>query len=108
MIEEHKAGRETEPLVISKGTVKCMLKSCGVADSHVATFDQQYDAAFGADTDLSPRNLVDAKQLEPVSYTHLDVYKRQFICWAMVGCLGVGLVSRTSRTRYCRWYSKAL
>ena len=64
MIEEHKAGRETEPLVISKGTVKCMLKSCGVADSHVATFDQQYDAAFGADTDLSPRNLVDAKQLE--------------------------------------------
>ena len=29
-----------------------------------ATFDQQYDAAFGADTDLSPRNLVDAKQLE--------------------------------------------
>ena len=39
MIEEHKAGRETEPLVISKGTVKCMLKSCGVADSHVATFD---------------------------------------------------------------------
>lgn len=27
-------------------------------------FEERYDDAFGADADLSPRNLVDTKQLE--------------------------------------------
>lgn len=64
MIEEHKAAKEEEPLVVSKGTVKTVLSSCGVAAPHVEAFETQYDAAFGAEADLSPRNLVDTKQLE--------------------------------------------
>jgi len=64
MIEEHRANKIEEPLVVSKGTVKRVLESCGVAEAHVAEFEERYDSAFGPETDLSPRNLVDTKQLE--------------------------------------------
>ena len=64
MIEEHKAAKEEEPLVVSKGAVKRVLSSCGVAAPHVEAFEAQYDAAFGEAADLSPRNLVDTRQLE--------------------------------------------
>ena len=64
LIEEHKACRTEEPLRISKGTVRRVLADCGVPDFHVTGFEDAYDAQFGAETDLSPRNLVDAKQLE--------------------------------------------
>jgi hypothetical protein len=64
MIEEHKVNKEEEPLVISKGTVKSVLKSCGVADANMETFDEKYDSEFGADAELSPRNIVDTKKFE--------------------------------------------
>ena len=41
-----------------------MLRSCGVAQTRMETFEQRYDDAFGAETALNPKNLVDAKQLE--------------------------------------------
>lgn len=63
IIEEHKTNKEIEPLVISKSTVKRVLESCGVADTHVAAFEAQFETGFGGDTELSPRNLVDVKQL---------------------------------------------
>ncbi len=61
MIEEHKLNKEEEPLAISKHTVKAVLKSCGVREDHVTAFEERYDEAFGEDTSLSPRNLVDSK-----------------------------------------------
>ena len=64
MIETHKADHVETPLMVSKGAVKRVLETCGVEDRHVDAFAARYDAAFGADTDLSPRNLVDTKQLE--------------------------------------------
>jgi len=64
MIEEHKSNKEPAPLVISKETIKGVLKSCGASDSGMTAFEEQYNAQFGADTELSPRNLVDTKQLE--------------------------------------------
>jgi hypothetical protein len=64
MIEEHKANRGSEPPKVSKSVVKNVLKSCGVADERVDAFDQQYDDAFGADTQISPVNVVDPKQIE--------------------------------------------
>lgn len=64
MIEEHKANKEAAPLLISKGTVKSVLQSCGVPDSNVAAFDEKFDAEFGAGTALSPRNIVDTKKFE--------------------------------------------
>ena len=62
-MEEHRERKEAEPLTLSKGAVKCVLKSCGVSDSHVEEFALRYDDAFGADMALSPRNLVE-KQIE--------------------------------------------
>ncbi len=61
MIETHKANHETEPLVVSKGTVKRLLESCGVSEERVADFDEKFDAAYGPGADISPRNLVDPK-----------------------------------------------
>ncbi len=64
MIEEHKANKETEPLTVSKSTVKNVLQSCGVSDSNVDAFDEKYDAEFGAHVELSPRNIVDTRKFE--------------------------------------------
>lgn len=64
MIEEHRANKMEEPLVVSKGTVEQVLQSCGVAEEHVEAFGERYDGAFGPEADLSPRNLVDTRQLE--------------------------------------------
>ena len=64
LINEHAESREEEPLALSKQEVKQVLAACGIDDSHVATFEEKYDAEFGADVELSPRNLVDYKQLE--------------------------------------------
>lgn len=64
MIEEHKARKEPEPLVISKQTVKAVLESCGVSEPRVTAFEEKYDAEFGADTEISPRNIIDTKQFE--------------------------------------------
>lgn len=64
MIEEHKLDKEADPLLISKEEVKGVLKSCGVSESNMDAFDEKYDAEFGAQVELSPRNLVDTKQLE--------------------------------------------
>lgn len=64
MIEEHKANKVEEPLVVDKGTVRRVLEHSGVSEEHVEAFEERYDDAFGADADLSPWNLVDTKQLE--------------------------------------------
>jgi len=64
LIEEHKANKEPEPLVISKGTVKSVLETCGICYERVCDFGAEFDSQFGPDADLSPKNLVDPKKLE--------------------------------------------
>ncbi len=64
LIAEHKANKVREPLVVSKQTVRDVLESCGVSETHMAAFEEHYDNAFGADKAISPRNIVDTKQLE--------------------------------------------
>lgn len=64
MIEEHKTNKEVDPLTISKSTVKSVLKSCGVSDSNVSAFDEKFDAEFGEDANISPRNIIDTKKFE--------------------------------------------
>lgn len=64
MLAEHKETPDAGPLVLSKGAVKCVLRSCGVSDSHVERFDGKYDGAFGADTALTTQNLVDPKHIQ--------------------------------------------
>lgn len=64
MIEDHKVNKEEEPLFITKNTVKSVLKGCGVSDSSVAAFDERYDTEFGAEAEISPRNIVEPKKFE--------------------------------------------
>lgn len=64
MIEEHKANKIEEPLAVSKGTVRQVLQSCGVAETKVEQFEERYDHVFGENADLPPRNLIDTRQLE--------------------------------------------
>ncbi len=64
MIEEHKESRDEEPLVISRQTVKRVLSASGVPDEKLNTFTEKYDAAFGKDAALSPKNIIDDKKFE--------------------------------------------
>lgn len=64
MIEEHKANKEEESPAVSKKILQGVLESCGVGREQVAAFEQQYDATFGADAQLSPQNIIDANQFE--------------------------------------------
>lgn len=61
LVEEHKERKEEEPPALSKGAVKGVLRSCGLSDSAVEEFALRYDDAFGAETALNPRNLVERK-----------------------------------------------
>lgn len=64
LIEEHKQSREREPLTISKGTVKRILRNGGVAEEHVEAFGKKFDEDFGKGAELRPKNIVDPKKFE--------------------------------------------
>ena len=50
--------------MITKEDVKDVLKECGVSEEHVDKFSVDYDAAFGFETDLHPKNIIDNKRFE--------------------------------------------
>ena len=64
MMEEHKAAKVPQPLTVDKGEMKRILRESGVGGEKVEAFEERYDRVFGEDTDLPPRNLLDAKQME--------------------------------------------
>ncbi len=64
ILEEHKASRDPQPLVLSKEAVGRVLADCGATEEQVDAFASGYAASFGADARLHPRNVVDTKQLE--------------------------------------------
>lgn len=61
LIEEHKQSKAPHPLVISKNGMKRLISGSGVSNERTEAFSEHFDKAFGADTSLSPRNLVDTK-----------------------------------------------
>lgn len=63
MIAEHKESKTDTPLTVSKDHIVRLLQDRGVSDSHVAYFKEQFDEQFGPDQALSPKNIVDAKQI---------------------------------------------
>ena len=63
-IEAYKERREEEPLSVSRQQVNQILASCGVSQTQVAAFDQQYEMAFGEETRITPQNLMETKRLE--------------------------------------------
>lgn len=64
LMEDHKESHEPEPLVVGKREVRQALSANGVSQEHMDAFEGKYDEAFGADAQLSPRNLVDPKRVE--------------------------------------------
>ncbi|MBQ8510959.1 MAG: DUF4317 domain-containing protein [Clostridia bacterium] len=62
-IDDHKATRDPEPLVVSKNDVKSVLASCGVSDEKITDFAKRFDEEYGG-MDMPPRNLVEPKQFE--------------------------------------------
>ena len=64
MIAFHKESKIPEPLVVSKSAVARILDSCGVPEDCTQQFNDRYDEEFGSDTSLSPKNIVDTKQIE--------------------------------------------
>jgi len=63
-IAMHKESKVKEPLLISKEQVKGALASCGVSEEHVAKFSVEYDAVFGFEAELHPKNIINDKKFE--------------------------------------------
>ena len=63
-IELHKESKVPDPLLIGKEDVKEVLSSCGISEDHLAKFSVDYDEAFGYETDLHPKNIIDSKKFE--------------------------------------------
>lgn len=63
-LEEHKASKTDEPLVLSKYQVKEILEDCGVSEDKLEMFAQSYDESFGKGVDLPPISIADPKQFE--------------------------------------------
>lgn len=62
-VEIHKETRSPEMPLISKEQVKAVLEDCAVPAKNVAKFSVDYDSTFGADTQLSPRNIMDGNKI---------------------------------------------
>ncbi len=63
-VEEHKAAKKDEPLVLSKYQVKEILEDCGVEEEKLESFAESYDDSFGKGVDLPPISIADPKQFE--------------------------------------------
>lgn len=63
MIAVHKENKEKEPLKLTRGAAKGVLRSCGVSGERAEVFEQKFDQMFGDEAELSARNL-EEKQTE--------------------------------------------
>ena len=64
MIAMHKENKIAEPLMIHKDAVETVLEDCGVSEKHLDKFREQFDAEFGEDRAVSPKNIIDEKKFE--------------------------------------------
>ena len=64
MILDHKEQKEVEPLKLSRNQIRHVLSTAGVSDQRMESFDRQFEEGFGTEAELSPKNLVDTRQLE--------------------------------------------
>ena len=63
-IELHKESRVPDTLFVTKDEVKEVLSSCGVSEPHIAKFSVDYDATFGFEAELHPKNIINNKRFE--------------------------------------------
>ncbi|MBO5111210.1 MAG: DUF4317 domain-containing protein [Clostridia bacterium] len=64
MVDNHKASKDPDPLTVTKQTVSAVLKSCGVPEERVSTFEEKYDEGFGVGVELSPANVIGSAKFE--------------------------------------------
>ena len=63
-MEIHKEAKIPDPLLISKEQVKQALAMSGVPEKNVAKFSVDYDATFGFEAQLHPKNIINDKRFE--------------------------------------------
>ena len=63
-MEIHKEAKIPEPLLISKEQVKQALTMSGVPVKNISKFSVDYDAAFGFEAQLHPKNIINDKRFE--------------------------------------------
>lgn len=63
-MEIHKEAKIPEPLLISKEQVKQALTMSGVPEKNISKFSVDYDAAFGFEAQLHPKNIINDKRFE--------------------------------------------
>jgi hypothetical protein len=49
---------------VTKQTVSAVLKTCGMPEEKVATFEEKYDESFGVGVELSPANVLGPSKFE--------------------------------------------
>ena len=63
-IAQHRESKDPEPLAVTAKDIGGILRDCGVPQEKVDSFKDSCDERFGADTALSPANLIDDKKFE--------------------------------------------
>ncbi len=63
LIDEHKANREKETLLVSPETVKLALEASGVGEEAAAAFEKRCHETFGEGVEFCPGNLIDKGKL---------------------------------------------
>ncbi len=84
----HKESKVPEPLMISKEDVMDVLSDQGISESHKAKFSVDYDAAFGFEADLHPKNIIDNKHFEmktPDVVIHVDPARSDLLETRIIG-----------------------
>ena len=61
---QHKESGATEPLTVTVENIAAILGDCGVSQERIGAFKANCEEQFGADSVLSPANLIDAKRFE--------------------------------------------
>lgn len=64
LIDMHKENKITEPLQIHADTVTAVLEDCGVSAPRTEAFRERFDAEFGEDEAVSPKNIIDDKHFD--------------------------------------------
>ena len=64
MVKIHRESKDPEPLVITKESVKTILRGSGIAEESVEKIGASFDEKFGTGAEISPKNLAGINKFE--------------------------------------------
>lgn len=64
LIDMHKESKVPEPLMIHREIVEDVLDECGISEPHKEAFREQFDAEFGENQTVSPKNIIDDRHFD--------------------------------------------